>query len=103
MIFGLRGTLIVLFCSVILQLFLSAYRISYVHVFQLSLSAYRVLYVHVYPFVLQSNVVRSDTRRWLEMVLVQLPNGDVQPVKTAAIVNAAGAWAGQVSLHILYT
>ena len=34
----------------------------------------------------------------LDMTLVELPNGDIQPVKAGVIINAAGAWAGQVSI-----
>lgn len=32
------------------------------------------------------------------MTLVELANGDVQPVKSAFLINAAGAWAGEVSV-----
>lgn len=32
----------------------------------------------------------------LDMTLVQLPNGDIQPVRSGAVVNAAGPFAAEV-------
>ena len=37
----------------------------------------------------------------LDKVLVQLPNGDIQPVTCAIVVNAAGPRAGHVRIFSL--
>ena len=40
----------------------------------------------------------GETNLVTDMALVELPNGDIQPLKSALFVNAAGPWAGEVSL-----
>jgi len=45
--------------------------------------------------------VSDEDRHIIDSVLVQLPNGDVQPVTTPLIVNAAGAWAAEVRFMYL--